>query len=329
MEKLNSGSMKKFLLPLFILSQLIICGCAQNDELPMKAPRGFSNETFLKMAYALRFLDLIETKLTVPENIEVFKDIVYKQVDSVSLKLDVYKLKTLKTATPALVFIHGGSWSKGNKSDYLPYLIDYANKGYVTVTISYRLSGIAPFPAAVQDVKCAVQWIRAHSKEYMINPDKIAVIGGSAGGHLAMMLAYSDNSEFNSECSDSINYKVQAVVDLYGPADLTTEYARNRGECLHFLGKSYQEDPNVYKVASPRTYISSDDPPTLIFHGTIDSLVPISQSDSLHNWLDHAGVPNEYHKLKGWPHAMDMSKKVNNYCRFYMDLFFEKHLQID
>lgn len=318
--------MKKFLLTFFILSQLIICGCAQNDEHPMKAPRGYRNEVFLKVAYALGFLDLVETKPTVPEDIEVFKDIVYKQVDSVSLKLDVYKLKNLKTATPVLIFIHGGSWSKGNKSDYLPYLIDYANKGYVTVTISYRLSGIAPFPAAVQDVKCAVLWIRAHSKEYMINPDKIAVIGGSAGGHLAMMLAYSDEKEFTDKCPDTSYSKIQAVVNIYGPTDMTTEYARNRGECLYFLGKSYQEAPDLYQAASPRTYISSDDPPTLIFHGTIDSLVPVSQSDSLHKWLDHAGVPNEYHKLKGWPHTMDLSKKVNDYCQFYMDAFFKKYL---
>ena len=311
--------MNRTLFSLIIFSQFILYSCAQecnNDGLPPKAPRGYGNETFLKVAYALGFIDLVETKPAVPESIEVVKDIVYNEVDSISLKLDIYKLKNLKAATPVLIFIHGGGWSKGNKSDYLPYLIDYAKKGYVTVTVSYRLSGVAPFPAAVQDVKCAVQWIRAHSEEYMINPDKIAVIGGSAGGHLAMMLAYSDTSYS----------KVQAVVSIYGPTDLTTEYARNRGECLQFLGKSYQDSPDLYLAASPRTYISRDDPPTLIFHGTIDSLVPVSQSDSLHKWLDLAGVPNEYHKLKGWPHTMDLSKNVNDYCQYYMDAFFKKYL---
>lgn len=321
--------MNRILFSLIILSQFILYSCAQeckNDGLPLEAPRGYMNETFLKVAYALGFLDLVETKPPVPEDIEVFKDIVYKQVDSVSLKSDVYKLKNLKTATPALIFIHGGSWSKGNKSDYLPYLIDYAKKGYVTVTVSYRLSKVAPFPAAVQDVKCAVQWINIHAGEYMINPDKIAVIGGSAGGHLAMMLAYSDENEFTDECPDSISCKVQAVVNIYGPTDLTTEYARNRGECLQFLKKTYQEAPDLYRAASPRVYISANDPPTLIFHGTIDSLVPVSQSDSLHKWLDQAGVPNEYHKLKGWPHVMDLSKKVNDYCQYYMDAFFKEYL---
>ena len=321
--------MNRTLFSLIILSQFILYSCAQecnNDGLPPKAPRGYGNETFIKVAYALGFIDLVETKPAVPESIEVVQDIVYKQVDSISLKLDIYKPKNLKAATPALIFIHGGGWSKGNKSDYLPYLIDYANKGYVTVTISYRLSGVATFPAAVQDVKCAVQWIKSNAGEYFINPDKIAVIGGSAGGHLAMMLAYSDDNEFTGECPDSISCKVQAIVNIYGPTDLTTEYARNRGECLQFLKKTYQEAPDIYRTASPRTYISANDPPTLIFHGTIDSLVPVSQSDSLHKWLDHEGVPNEYHKLNGWPHIMDLSIKVNNYCQYYMDAFFIKYL---
>ena len=311
--------MNRIFFSLIILSQFILCSCAQeynNDGLPPETPRGYRNETFIKVAYALGFLDLVETKPEIPESIGVNRDIVYKQLDSISLKLDIYKLKNLKTAAPVLIFIHGGGWSKGDKSDYLPYLVDYAEKGYVTVTVSYRLSGIAPFPAAVQDVECAVQWIRDHSGEYMINPDKIALIGGSAGGHLAMMHAYSDTS----------NSRVQAVVNIYGPTDLTTEYARYRGECLKFLGKSYHEAPDLYRAASPRTYISPDDPPTLIFHGTIDSLVPVSQSDSLQKWLDHARIPNEYHRLKGWPHTMDLSQKVNDYCQYHMDAFLMKYL---
>ncbi|MEA3478884.1 MAG: alpha/beta hydrolase, partial [Bacteroidota bacterium] len=277
----------------------------------------FRSEGILKAAYALRLLKLIETEPTVPENIEVHKDIVYKQVDSISLQLDIYKQKNLSEAAPVLIFIHGGGWSKGKRSDYLPYLLDYAQKGYVTVTVSYRLSGVALFPAAVQDVQAAVQWIRDHSTEHMINPEKVALIGGSAGGHLAMMAGYADEAE---------GHKVQAVVNLYGPTDLTTEYARNRGECLNFLGKSYMESPDLYRLASPLTHISSDDPPTLIFHGTIDSLVPVSQSDSLHRWLDRAGVPNEYHRLKGWPHTMDLSTKVNDYCQYYMDAFLQLYL---
>lgn len=303
-----------------LLFFMLIQACSQtaiNDIRPLKAPRGFRSEGLLKVAYTLGFLDLIETEPVVPESIEVWKDIVYKQVDSTQLQLDIYKLKSLKKAAPVLIFIHGGAWSKGKRSDYLPYLLDYAEKGFVTATVSYRLSGVAHFPAAVHDVKNAVHWIRSHAFEYNINPEKIALIGGSAGGHLAMMVAYSEEKE---------NEKVNAIVNIYGPSDLSTSYARERDECLKFLGKSYLEAPGLYEAASPRTYISNDDPPTLIFHGTIDALVPVSQSDSLHQWLNQAGVPNDYHRLKGWPHTMDLAKKVNEYFQYYMDAFFEQYL---
>ena len=310
---------KVFVLNVLLLSMFLVA-CTQDHQQgdkPVKAPRGFRSEGIIKAAIAIRAVKLVDTEPAVPDDIEVKSNIVYKQVDSISLQLDIYRQKQLKEAAPVLIFIHGGGWSKGKRADYLAYLLDYAQKGYVTVTVSYRLSGVAHFPAAVEDVENAVQWIREHSSEHMINPEKIALVGGSAGGHLAMMVGFGDHLPGG---------KVQALVNLYGPTDLTTEYARNRGECLNFLGESYQENPGLYTAASPRTYISGDDPPTLIFHGTIDSLVPVSQADSLQRWLDRAGVPNEYHRLKGWPHAMDLSRKVNHYCQLYMDAFFKQYL---
>ena len=313
---------------LLILVQ--VTGCAQNarkqETLP-KPPHGYPNETLLKAAYALGLLKLIDANPEVPKNLAVYKDIVYKTVDTLSLGLDLYKKKGLSKAVPALIFIHGGGWSKGKRSDYLPYLIDYAEKGYVTVTVSYRLSRVAHFPAAVEDVKCAVRWVRAHAARYHIDPDRLAVIGGSAGGHLALMAGYTNDDQFTGNCPDTVSARVQAVVDFYGPVDLTTEYARNRHETLGFLGETWQEDPGLFKAVSPRFYISPDDPPTLIFQGTIDNLVPVRQSDSLDIWLDRAGVPHEYHRLKGWPHTMDVAKKVNEYCQYYMDIFLGKYLE--
>lgn len=285
------------------------------------------NETFLKVAYAIGWLDLIETEPDVPDNILVTKNIEYKNIDSISLQLDLYKLKNLQTPAPAMIFIHGGAWRSGKRSDYLPYLIDYAKKGYITITVSYRLVKEAIFPAAVQDVNCAVKWIRSHSEEYGIDADKMVLIGGSAGGHLAMMVGYGGNeSLFDESCSIENTSKVKAIIDLYGPTDLTTPYAKGTYQTKDFIGSSYEDKPQLYKLASPKTYISPDDPPTLIFQGTIDSLVPVSQSDSLDIWLSRAGVPHEYHRLKGWPHTMDLSVKVNSYCQFYIDAFLEKHL---
>ncbi len=317
--------------PFFVtlLLFLHIAGYGQNarkEEPPPKPPHGYPNETLLKAAYALGMLKLIDTRPEVPANLMVHKNIVYKKVDTLALGLDIYEKKGLSGSVPALIFIHGGGWSKGKRSDYLPYLIDFAEKGYVTVTVSYRLSGAAHFPAAVEDVKCAVRWVRAHASQYGIDPDRIALIGGSAGGHLALMAGYSDDNRFAGECHDTVTARVQAVVDLYGPVDLTTEYARNRRESIGFTGHSWQEAPGLYKAASPRFYITPDDPPTLIFHGTIDNLVPVSQSDSLHKWLDRVGVPNEYHRLKGWPHTLDIARKTNEYCQYYMSRFFMKYL---
>ncbi len=322
--------MKTFPFALIIfLSFIFFYSCAQkpgkND--PPKPPRGYMNETFLKAAYFVGLLDLIDTEPEVPKNILVTRNIEYKNVDSISLQLDLYKLKNLQTPAPVMIFIHGGAWRTGKRSDYLPYLIDYAKKGYITITVSYRLVKQAIFPAAVQDVNCAVKWIRSNAEEYGIDANKMVLIGGSAGGHLAMMVGYAGNEVlFDEGCSIENTSKVKAVIDLYGPADLTTPYAQGTYQTKDFMGSPYEDNPQLYKLASPKTYISPDDPPTLIFQGTIDSLVPVSQSDSLDIWLSRAGVPHEYHRLKGWPHTMDISVKVNKYCQYYIDAFLEKHL---
>ncbi len=322
--------MKKtiFIFALFTLVLLTACTDKYNKDGSPKPPSGYANEFLLKAAYFVGLLDLKDKEPPIPNDIIEYKDIVYKETSSRPLKLDIYHLKDLKNPAPVLIFIHGGGWRKGDKHDYLAYLIDYAKKGYVTATVAYRFSQEALFPGALLDVKCAIRWIRSHAEQYMIDPQRIAVIGGSAGGHLALMAGYTaDIAEFDTECSDSSSARVQAVVDFYGPSDLTTDFAIKQKSPKQFLGKTYDEDPQLYLKASPKTYITADDPPTLIFQGTIDALVPYSQSDSLKKWLDRAGVPAEYHKLKGWPHTMDLVQEVNDYCQYYMDRFFKRYLK--
>jgi len=178
----------------------------------------------------------------------------------------------------------------------------------------------------VHEIKEAIHWLKQNSDNYFIDTSKIALIGGSTGGLLAMMAGYSaDSKEFNVY-GDSISYRVQAVVDLYGLVDFTTPFAREHSIVKRMFGKPYDEIPMIYKKYSPLGYVSMDDPPTLVFQGIIDDLVPVTQSDTLVEYLKQTGVPVEYHRLKGWPHAMDIEVNVNRYCQFYMNRFFEKYI---
>ncbi len=313
-----------------MLITLISVSCCSSVKDINTSPRGYRNITFLKVAYSLGMLDLINMEPEIPAELIEYKDIEYRNIDGKALKLDIYRPKVMPRPAPVLIFIHGGSWKSGKKEDYKCYTLDFAKRGYVTASISYRLLPNSHFPDAVEDAKCAVRWIRAHAADYNIDPQNIAVIGGSAGGHLAMMVGYSsDIPDFDVQCiEDSISSSVQAVVNLYGPVDLTTDYTKGHSLVNNFIGKSYEENPVGYELASPIKYISNDDPPTLIFHGTIDDLVPVSQADSLKKNLDKAGVANEYYRMKGWPHAMDMAQPVNDYCKNKMMIFFNRYVPL-
>ena len=132
---------------------------------------------------------------------------------------------------PAVLFLHGGAWKGGYRQIYHYYCTKFAEHGFVAATASYRFTGEAPFPAAVEDVKCAVRWLRANAEKRGIDPNKIGVAGGSAGGHLAMMIGYSsDVPELEGKGGHAeTSSRVQAVVDLYGPTDLTDRVCQVEG----------------------------------------------------------------------------------------------------
>ena len=159
---------------------------------------------------------------------------------------------------------------------------------------------------------------------------RIAAIGGSAGGHLSMMLGYSagvpelEGNGGHAEFSSAVN----AVVDLYGPVDITLPEHRGNPTVLGFFGgKTYDEIPDQYKLASPWFHLDPKDPPTLILHGTIDTIVPVSQSDILNAKLKELGVPVTYDRLDGYPHTMDIAKEVNLRCQWFMLRFLEEHFK--
>ena len=316
---------KNILISLFALVLFLGCKAKQYDvSVP---PKGYSSNTSLKLAYATGALKLIEKDFPLPEDIQEYKDVVYKTVDSMQLKLDIYHSKDIQKAMPLIIFIHGGAWKKGNKHDYLVYLSSYAKKGFVTATVQYRLTDVAKFPAQLHDVEDAVRWLKHNSANYHIDAGKVALVGGSAGGHLAMLNAYSNTS--GEVDVNGVAANVQAVVNFYGPSNLTDETAINASSVQYLIGKSYEEAPEIYKKASPLFLISKKVPPTLTFQGTLDELVPYEQSDILHATLQKAGAISYYHKLKGWPHTMDASVKVNAYCQYHMDRFFERYIPLN
>lgn len=235
----------------------------------------------------------------------------------------------LKRRSSKAVGVARAGWAKGDRKDYKYYTVRYAKRGYVVATISYRLVKEAIFPACVQDAKCAVRWMRANADRYHIDPKRIAAIGGSAGGHLAMMLGYSAGvPELEGKGGHAkFSSAVQAVVNLYGPVDLTGPEARDHPTVLAFFGgKTYEEVRRHYELASPIKHLDKKDPPTLILHGTIDELVPIAQADTLAKKLKELGIPFVYDRLEGYPHTMDLSLEVNIRCQWFINRFLEEHL---
>ena len=305
-----------------------LCAASALAEVP-PAPPGFASEKEVKEAFLAGKLKPIDLTIDVPDTVTVEQNIEFGKGGDHPLQLDLYSPKERSHPLPAILFIHGGGWSGGYRQIYHYYCTKFAEHGYVAATASYRLAGEAPFPAAVEDVKCAVRWLRANAKKLGIDPNKIAVAGGSAGGHLAMMIGYSsDVPELEGKGGNAdTSSRVQAVVDLYGPTDLTDDFAKSRKEVLRFMdGKKFDEASDAYRLASPVTHVTKDDPPTLILHGSIDSTVPIHQAELLVEKLKDAGVVCEYDRVEGWPHTMDLDADVNRHCMAKMFEFLDKHL---
>ena len=296
---------------------------------PENPPVGYHFVAPAYLAVGIGLEKLINPVPEIPDDVEEIKNIEYKNINGKSLQLDIYKPKNIDDNSPLLIFIHGGGWKGGERSDYLIYLVDFAKRGYITATVSYRLLKDASYPACVEDINDALNWFYKNGDNYGYDPDRIALIGGSAGAHLALMEAYGwENPQVKTDCIDIFEpkQKIKAVVDIYGPIDLTTECARNQSLVTSFIAHSYEDAPELYREASPIQYLDKNDPPTMILHGTSDKLVPISQSDLLKTRLDSLSVPCVYHRFPLWPHTMDVVQRVNDFSQQKMIEFFEQYL---
>jgi acetyl esterase/lipase len=197
---------------------------------------------------------------------------------------------------PAVLLIHGGGWESGDRDQVASIAKRLARRGFVVVNTTYRLSPGARFPAALQDVQQALAWMQAQATDLHLKPDRIGVFGYSAGAHLAALLGTLSPGDALAGPGP----RVAAVVAGGVPSDLT----KFKGGKLvpQFLGTNWKTDPEAYRRASPVTYISRDDPPFFIYHGTLDKLVPPDQAQDLHDALLASGVRSELFWLRGLGH---------------------------
>jgi acetyl esterase/lipase len=266
--------------------------------------------------------------------LRIERDLEYAKVGQRTLHLDLYLRDTADPKPlPVVVWVHGGGWIMGDKSP-TPAARLVAN-GYAVASVEYRLAGEAPFPAQLYDVKAAVRWLRAHAQQYHLDGAHIGAWGNSAGGHLVALLGTTgdvqelEGDEGNLDQSS----RVQAVADFFGPVDLmrmdatATQPKSNDpklAEAILLGGPMFQNAAKA-KAANPITYITPDDPPFLIVHGTADPLVPPRQSEFLQVALKHAGVENNLEYVPGAVHSMAqvqtpaIAEMVTN--------FFDKHLR--
>ncbi|MEN9573036.1 MAG: hypothetical protein RL514_891 [Verrucomicrobiota bacterium] len=269
--------------------------------------------------------------LVASDAFRIEKDIAYLAPDRKE-KADLYLPAKAPTSTrhPAVLIIHGGGWTGGDKGAAREINIgtNLALNGYVGLSINYVLastnkdSAKPTWPQNLHDCLTAVRWLRKNAERLQVDPERIGVIGGSAGGHLAAMLAVlSEKDGFDPKVPYSeFSCRVKCAVDLYGPADLAGHHD------ISMLGKRAAEAPELYRAASPVTYVDKQDPPILILHGTADKTVDIAQSKLFAAKLREAGAPHELVIVEGAPHTFHLQPKQRDLRPVVLG-FFDKHLK--
>lgn len=254
-----------------------------------------------------------------PNDVKVFSDLEYASVDGESLSLDLY-LPEKAELPPLIVWIHGGGWTRGDKSLINPAATRLTEAGFAVASLNYRLGGVTLHPKQIHDIKGAIRWLRANAKKYAFDTTRVGVAGGSAGAHLALLLGLSGGDvELEGTVGGNLteSSRVQAIVDLFGPSELQ-ELANEKAAFSR--GKSAE----LLQSASPLQYLDKRDPPLLILHGDKDQVVPLSQSKILHQRYQQAGLDSELHVIKGAGHGGVQFKDPAQY-QLIKD-FFEQHI---
>jgi acetyl esterase/lipase len=226
--------------------------------------------------------------------------------------LDIYLPPAKKSSYPLIVWVHGGAWMLNDKYADMGYMTNtikaFIDSGYAIASIDYRYSTTAPFPAQIQDCNEALEYLYQYGAKYSLDVSKIALIGFSAGGHLASLLALSNNNHVKSFYADGkkSHFKISLMLDFYGPSDLLTLKGNDskdpKNPITLLLGARASDRPDLAKKASPATYIDKNDPPFLIIQGEKDESVNPDESVNLSSRLKSAGVDNELIIVPDAPH---------------------------
>jgi acetyl esterase/lipase len=266
----------------------------------------------------------------IPDNVLAEMDVEYSRVGA-RMAMDIFRPKT-PGPHPAILAIHGGGFRGGNRRGYIPLCIKAAQKGYVCATASYRLSPQHQFPAHVEDSKAAVRFLRANAAKYTIDPAHIGATGGSAGGHLVLMLGLTANNKSfeGTGPNRDMSSAVQAVVNYYGPTDFTKSYEPGKSvdaaQVLPlFLGGDLEHNRQQHILSSPLYYVTPQSAPILSIHGTKDRYVAYEHSVWLTDKLKAAGAEAELETIVDGDHGFKGADAERAEARMFA--FFDKHLR--
>jgi len=254
------------------------------------------------------FIKIVKPEM--PDGILAKWNVVYQTYGNRKLHLDMFYPADTNKIYPAVLMVHGGGWNSGDRSLLVPLAQKLADEDYITATLEYRLSPEAGYPAAVFDIKSAIRWLRANSEKYFIDTNRIAVLGTSAGGHLAAFVGATNGMKKFEQLTDNQNFSsnVQAIVDIDGILDFTdpaesgkdTNFAKPSVGKL-WLGYAYKDNPSIWVEASPLTYVDEKTPPTAFinssfarFHAGRDEAIRILKKNNIYC---------EVHTLPETPHS--------------------------